>query len=959
KFMHISGGGTGASFLGISEYVNSLDSSGEIGRLKGKKARDLKICAINIDGLSVEVCAKELPFAFNARYINAFELSLLNGVRACRSFGKSGGLALMNPASVYIGNMLAKGDITIISAMESYDEILKHEMPWVISEGGRVKKTYYNFDIRTINDFLEKKGLLARTGGLENRRLRQFETTTGNILFKFENKDLYSSFFNEISKLYKNIYKNSLGDENMPAIDFIRHILIPALRMKNGEDALSYFTKLGIDKELGGFYEEYASFFDSALNEKFRAVIGGLTINSYMQPHSFYAPSGRTVLPEDILSKPYMPQTQLSDASENDFVNAKDDAYRALYRLILETRFHRKLYFAQRMQTANVYRGIIEKTGNNIRDIERYLNSGREISLRDREMLLNLKKLFISLQFYSLEYLKTLDAVENISVLGGYIFPETSFFERSKIMPINRAIFGMRKNFKKEKEKLFKQAYRLYSLGNELSPLLYDYNSLLKDFEEYAREKEKPNPKTYLGIEKNWGDRKAIQRILSLIIAFQSIIYTIALAVSSAVNGTPFTYSGVVGDVLLSLCTGVGMSIFLHRFMIFLGRRGSSYTAAEKELSSFDEEHFKNLSYFSDEEQILKAIAKDLSEVENLSRQTDTALKARSLKNKIKAASVSLAEINRELSGILSDLSSDGRFISVYSSLSAKSSYLPKEDNPPMEVNETLQNNITQSSHQYIQRWENALKSGGFGADKFEIVRRYALQLIKIIVFSKDSFELENKEKIISVLWDFSVLYNDTLKKIDAMPFEEKEKCRMETESFQKAGEYVQAYYKVLSHALNADILNSYRISKGAPLYFFEQIKVMPAVRYIMGINFGIYYSNKGFMKSVGRLISAGNALMPGLYDEEKLLEFSRKYIENKLAPKRFDIGITEFWKIRKMLTRLFPLLFFLRSVIAGNLWLEPSRLFTAFITGVGISIFMHWAPILYGLLDAKIKKIV
>ncbi|MCL2798701.1 MAG: hypothetical protein FWD54_00230 [Endomicrobia bacterium] len=974
KFIHVSESGTGSSFINISEYINSLKSKNEFQSLKNKKWQDLKICAVNIDGLDTGITGRELPFEFNGRKITSFELSLLNGIRACQSFGQNGGLALMNPESVYIGNMIPEGEITIITSMESYGDILDYEMPWIISGESGVKKMYYKFDFDKIKDKLEKKGILERTRNLENGGFRQFETTTGNILFRFQDEFSYSSFFDKMSDLYGRIYSNKMPGGMPHYVDFIQHILIPLLRIKNGEDVLSYFSKMEIDKAFGEFYEEYSSFFDSSLNEEFKNILERISIKTYMQPYSFYASADKPVLPGDAFSKG-LGLSVLGEAgnaktqSNNDFIHSVESEYARLFREISDTKLQEKYYSEERRESVSLYRRIVLDSEKNAENIEKYLNANPGISQNDVKILENLKNLFVSVEYYALEYIRTLDSFENITILGGYIFPTSSIFERLKIMPFVRIIFGMQANFKKEKEKLRKQAYRLYTAGNAVNHSLYNYNSLLSEIDAYIKGKEYPDAKTYLGIEKQWGDRKAIQRILSLIIAAQSVISTVAIASSggnAALSGSPLS---IVGGLLFSLSTGIGLSIFLHRFMVFIGKRNSFYNAKIKKIFSLEGRYFKNLYYASDESEILKAMLADLSELEYLQEENESFTRVKIViavaKKRIEEylngkREKTLSDIKEDVSEVLSLISNEESFENLCLSLKTKNAYLPDRHTHEAEPSEFVKKSIEESSREYLEKWKNVLNSENFDADKFEIIRQYALQLVKITAFSENSFNnSKNKEQIIVIIQDFIHLYNDTFAKINGMPEDERQKILLEIKSFEETGKYADYYYKLLCHILSADLLNGYRISEKTPLFFLEKIKILPAVRNIMGINFGIHFSEKGFQKGLKGIIRSGNALIPGLYDEGALTAFSIKYLDSKRKPERFDIGINEFWKSRKMLTRMFPLLFFLGNVIANGLYMQPEKLFISFVSGVGIAIFMHWIPIIYSLIDMKIRKVI
>jgi hypothetical protein len=740
--------------------------------------------------------------------------------------------------------------------------------------------------------------------------------------------------------------------------------------MKNHEDSLSYFTKIGVDKEFGEFYENYSSFFDSLLNPGFQNVIESININSYKQPYSLYIASGENALPDGFSEYEYPAADGIiENAGDGGLIHSMETAYNEFFQTITDTKLIEKHYDAQRRKSVSLYKDIAQKSEKNIELIAAYLNENGGITPNDRQSLENLKRMFISVEYYALEYLRTLDAFENISILGGYIFPSSSLFERSKIMLFNRIIFGIHTNFKKEKEALRKQIFKLCALGNSINSSMYDYYDILRRANAFIDEKEHPGEKTYLGIEKRWIDRKAIQRILSIFLTVQSLINAFIAAMTS-VNGNLFLIgqTGAIGAIIFSFCTGLGLSIFLHRFMIFIGKRNEFYTGKIKTLSKSDEIHFNNLNYISNEDTLLAETAKELKDLTNvLSKDKNVRMlaeKTRETENKIglylkERDSSVLFEINKEISGILASIYDNPEYKTFYSSISFKNLYIPSKIAAEDTVYAAARKSIVEASNEYLLKWRKVLNSGDINAKMLEIMRKYALQIIKITAFNENVFLPENKEQIISIIQDFSILYNSTIDKIKTIPNAEKEKNALEIESFEETGRYAKSYYKALSYAMNADILNGYRISKDAKLYFLEKCKILAAVRHIMGINSGIRVSEKGFLKSTQDLVNIGNSLIPNLYEKEQILSFARKYLISKTHPDRFDIGINEPWKIRKMLTRLFPLVFFLINAVRNSLYEDLFRLFTVFITGVGISVFMHWISIIYGLIHTKLINII
>ena len=58
-------------------------------------------------------------------------------------------------------------------------------------------------------------------------------------------------------------------------------------------------------------------------------------------------------------------------------------------------------------------------------------------------------------------------------------------------------------------------------------------------------------------------------------------------------------------------------------------------------------------------------------------------------------------------------------------------------------------------------------------------------------------------------------------------------------------GKYFVKYYKALNYMVTLETLYYYRISEGNKMYFLEKFKIAAAIRYLFGINLGIYLSYK------------------------------------------------------------------------------------------------------------------
>jgi hypothetical protein len=88
------------------------------------------------------------------------ELAVLNGIRSCHKFQQSGGIAVIDPGSIYIGNMVPTGDITFISSEAGFNEIQEHQVSLIMKEHpDKLEQIYYGFNPDKIADIVERKGI--------------------------------------------------------------------------------------------------------------------------------------------------------------------------------------------------------------------------------------------------------------------------------------------------------------------------------------------------------------------------------------------------------------------------------------------------------------------------------------------------------------------------------------------------------------------------------------------------------------------------------------------------------------------------------------------------------------------------------------------------------------------------------------------------------------------------------
>ena len=968
--------GTANGFIKSIEYLKSADF--------GKDVKDLTSVIIDIDTNEKEnIARQDLPMKFKGRNITPLELAVLNGIRACHKFKTGGGIAVIDPQSIYIGNMLPTEDITFISSAVNMEEIQNHRLSLIMKDyPSTLEQIYYGFTPESISNIVERKGIEHRNFyNFDNNKMRQFEIATGNVLISFDEGTKYNEFFNFISE-----YGESL--ETLPNKTYLfQHIFVPFIRLKNKQSVGSYLAKTASDqdrqiyinladkisnyyqnsapvKEMKfGVYHQSKSLYSRNFSKQLIDKLSGIFKSKQIQPVKSDIKSTIKQKPvvitetfdeDTVLSRAYKMLSQIQDKHLDSSVDY-EQVYDTLMEIFRTTSVQKELYSLENKNTAKLYRYISDIISNTIAQINDEQNSNT--NRIEKTYLENLKISFLSMQHYTIEYLRLLDYITNLSTLGSYIFPKSSFFEKSKLMPLNRLIFGFSRGIKRSKKDIREQLATVYSSGNFLIDSLYSFPILKDDIESFITNIENPKEKTSVGIQKEWGSRRAIQRFLSLSIAFQSFTTTII----SALTTSSFSIT-TISSAVISLCTGLGLSIFLHRQGISIGWNNKFYNEKKKEMES-------ELEGQSSIKESMDFFAYDKDTISKVERFYINLAKNSSVGNKELLNSIlallrqykktydlrligSILNNTKQLYTILNN------FPDLQIQLQQIIDYLDKFniDNEPKEYKGINHGFVSdreineQETNRHLKNWFSILKTKTLDKTNIDNIIINATEIIERTNFDSMVLKETNKDTIISQLQDFIFFYNETVKIYSTLTKEEQNKLRPEIEILEKMGEYAIQYYKALNYLVSLEILYGYRISKSNKLYFLEQIGLMSVVRNVYGIQAGIFLSKRNFIKSITSVKNIGNEIINGLYDD-KFEETVNSFFKEKENPNYFYLGIIESWKDRKMLARFLPLIIFIRkfatSLISGSFYIKSFVI--SFFTGVGLTIGMHWLSIMTG----------
>lgn len=974
--------GTADGFIKSIEYLKSADFN--------KNYKDLTSVIIDIDTNEKEnIARQDLPMKFNGRNITPLELAVLNGIRACHKFKTGGGIAVMSPQSIYIGNMLPTEDITFVSSAVNMEEIQHHRHSLIIKDyPGTLEQIYYGFTPENISDIVERKGIEHRNFyNFDNSKMRQFEIVTGNILISFDDETKYNEFFNFISEYGKNL-------KNLPSkANLFQHIFVPFVRLKNKQNVSSYFAKTASETDRDifidfadkisnryqnsntvqemkfGVYHQSKSFYSRNFTKQLINRLSGIFKSKQIQPIKSNIESTieqkqvvitETFDEDNALSRAYKMLSQIQDKQLNSSVDY-EQVYDTLIEIFRTTPIQKELYTSENVVTAKLYKYISDIISNTIAQINN--EQASHTNRIEKTYLENLKISFLSMQHYTIEYLRLLDYTTNLSTLGSYIFPKNSFFEKSKLMPLNRFVFGLARGIKKSKQNIREQLATVYSSGNFLIESLYSFPILKDDIETFITNIENPKGRTSVGIQKEWGSRRAVQRFLSLSIALQSFMTTMI----TTIHTSSFSVA-TVSAAVFSLMTGLGLSIFLHRAGINIGQNDKFYNEKKTEIEN-------ELDGQSSVKESMDFFAYDIKKISNMEKFYARLNKTAAKENKeLLNSTLNLLQQYKDNCDLrlISPILNNTRQLYILlagrpdlqSQLLQFIDYLEKLniENEPKEYKGIKYGFISDTeirereTNGHLKNWFDILRTNSINKESIDNIITNATEIIEKTNFNPAVLKGTNKDVIISQLQDFISFYNDTVKLYSALTKEEQDKLRPEIEILEKMGEYATQYYKALNYLVSLEILYGYRISKGNKLHFLEQVGLMSIVRNIFGIQTGIFLSKRNFLKSITAVKNIGNEIINGFYDN-KIEETVDSFFKEKENPEYFYLGIIETWKDRKMLSRFLPLIIFLQktavSLISGSFYFHT--LVSSFFTGVGLTVTMHWISIMVGFLKTLV----
>ena len=650
-----------------------------------------------------------------------------------------------------------------------------------------------------------------------------------------------------------------------------QHIFVPFIRLKNKQSVGSYLAKTASDKDRQiyinladkisnyyqnsasvkemkfGVYHQSKSLYSRNFSKQLIDKLSGIFKSKQIQPVKSDIKSTIKQKPvvitetfdeDTVLSRAYKMLSQIQDKHLDSSVDY-EQVYDTLIEIFRTTSIQKELYSLENKNTAKLYRYIPDIISNTIAQINDEQNSNT--NRIEKTYLENLKISFLSMQHYTIEYLRLLDYITNLSTLGSYIFPKNSFFEKSKLMPLNRLIFGFSRGIKRSKKDIREQLATVYSSGNFLIDSLYSFPILKEDIESFITNIENPKEKTSVGIQKEWGSRRAIQRFLSLSIAFQSFTTTII----SALTTSSFSIATISSSVI-SLCTGLGLSIFLHREGISIGWNNKFYNEKKKEI----ETELEGQSSIKESMDFFAYDRDTISKVErfyiNLAKNSSAGNKE--LLNSILALlrqykkTYDLRLVGSILNNTKQLYTLLNNFPDLQIQLQQIIDYLDKFniDNEPKEYKGINHGFVSdreineQETNGHLKNWFSILKTKTLDKTNIDNIIINATEIIERTNFDSMVLQGTNKDTIISQLQDFIFFYNETVKIYSNLTKEEKNKLRPEIEILEKMGEYAIQYYKALNYLVSLEILYGYRISKGNKLYFLEQIGLMSVVRNVM-----------------------------------------------------------------------------------------------------------------------------
>ena len=990
---------TVGSAIGFVNAMDYLRNNSDFNKSYDK----LNSVIIDIEKEDIELIKKELPLKLQNQHLTALELAVLNGIRSCNKFEDNGGIAFMDARSVYIGAMNITGDLTFISSMVNMEEIEKNNLSLIIKDDtvrDSIEKFYYGFKPDDITDVIEKRGIATKNFyNFNNRQLKQFEVITGNMLIHFDDTARYKAFFDYVLDI------KPVMEKSTERMSILKHIFKPYLMLTTNENHKVYLARnTDMSTQTQRDYFEFFTDEQAKFYKENEQVLSNTKFGAYNHPFSLYARnstettfktlsailSSNSAETDSVITKKtrtskllLTPEQKLSNDSNliktyemliqlnTSTFNSKKDYDRVvdvLMEVFRTTYFQNELYTVEGENTAKLYRLISDTITNSINSLNEQiaLNGENTAYVKDLD---NLKNSFLSMQAYTIEYLRMLDYTTTFSTLCGYIFPKNSMFEKTKIMPINRRIFGFTAGIKHTEADIRKQMLKVYSLGNLLIDSLYPYNSFKENIDEFIENSKNPKEKTAIGMQKGWGTRRAIQRFSSIITAIQLAIVTACVELVRA----PFSMSIIVTSAKF-IFTGLGPSFLLHRLSIGLGRNNSFYNKKKRELNAelknkealknslqnfiYDDESFNDLSMLLSQLSLDKSLN---NQILQLIQENKKLIKSYNESSVLSDISVILGNCKEIIALLPNDNSLKQSLIDITNKYSQslndlKIDYNPFDKKTKFVTNKEIRKHKLEAT---LKQWKSLIETDTLTQENLNEIINNAMEVIKLTSFDKKSLKGKHKDELIDTLQDVISFYNTTIDLYEKLPEETKENLKNEIELLNKIGKYSVYYYKSLNYLVTLETLYVYRISKGSKMHFLETLQIMPAIRSLFGINAGIYLSKRSLIKTMKEVKKLGNEITEGgLYNDD--FEGNINYfIETKSDPKYFDLGINESWRARKMLSRLVPTILFINKLCM--LLFTPAvslgSMTVSFVTGLGLTMFLHWLPILSGLYQTMIIK--
>ena len=291
-----SGLGNGTSMLKAFEYINDIKNLNTLYKkypsLEGKNPADLNIVVLNVDGLPSKQTVRRLPFIFAGRSATPFDLSLANGIRASQAIRAKDkkGIVVMDAGSVYLGDFNIFGDITVLGSKASYNQILKQKLSLIIrGKEGKILKLYEKFKGEEVQNILAKKRLMGLYE-LDNKRVKQMDAFTGNVIFSFDSNEKYNKFVDFASKISDYLKEDFNENGSSSNFEFIAHFLIPLIMLSNSEDIYTFCVKLkSLTEDTNTVFKEdfYWNLF-KVYNKYYGELINDLDINSYIPADSLF-----------------------------------------------------------------------------------------------------------------------------------------------------------------------------------------------------------------------------------------------------------------------------------------------------------------------------------------------------------------------------------------------------------------------------------------------------------------------------------------------------------------------------------------------------------------------------------------------------------------------------------------------------------------------------------------------